>query len=106
MRLFKKRAPTMQNEKVAGQILQMITTYRDNYYSFDGRHCKCYVLDTGIDWWDWITDDRKAQMDWLAEQLKKDNPNHAIIFMHIICNGSGVLSENAKGIEKILFSWL
>ena len=75
------------------------------YYSFDGRHCKYYVLDTGIDWWDWITDDRKAQMDWLAEQLKKDNPNHAIIFMHIICNGSGVLSENAKGIEKMIVAF-
>ncbi len=37
MRLFRKREPTMHNEKVAGQILQMITTYRDNYYSFDGR---------------------------------------------------------------------
>lgn len=75
------------------------------YYSFDGRNCKCYVLDTGIDWWDWITDDRKAQMDWLAEQLKKDNPNHAIIFMHIICNASGVLSENAKGIEKMIVAF-
>lgn len=74
----------------------------ERYYSFNGNNCKYYVLDTGIDWWDWITEDRKAQMDWLSSKLIADNPTHATIFMHITLNANGVLGENAKGIEKII----
>lgn len=63
--------------------------YRDTdtqkaYYSFDGANSKCYVIDTGSDShstmlaYDW------EQVDWLAGKLAEDDPEHGIIFLHII----------------------
>lgn len=85
-----------------GAISNLMGMPTNTYYSFNGRNCKYYVLDTGIDWWDWITDDRKNQMDWLAEQLKSDDPIHATIFMHIASNSLGEPTVFSDGIGKMI----
>lgn len=74
----------------------------ERYYSFDGNVAKYYVLDTGLDWWNWITEDRKAQIDWLAERLRTDDPAHATILMHMAANPLGEMYENAIAIGKII----
>lgn len=85
---------TSDSERNTGQLTNATiaaimfreTDTKKAYYSFDGDRAKCYVLDTGIDWnhgsvmnaYDW------EQLAWLAGKLGEDNPEHAIIFMHIL----------------------
>lgn len=64
--------------------------YRDSetkkaYFSFEGNYATCYVLDSGTETghsamltYDW------EQLAWLAGKLSQDDPEHAIIFLHII----------------------
>lgn len=79
------------SEKYTGRLTNgtiAAIMYRDTdtkkaYYSFDGANSKCYVLDTGIEHntmeaYDW------EQVDWLAAKLASDDPEHAIIFLHIL----------------------
>ena len=70
------------------------TNTRKNYYSFDGTTAKCYVLDTGIEHSDMIDYDWE-QVDWLADQLVRDDPQRAIIFLHIMLT-SGYVQTNAS----------
>lgn len=75
--------------------------YRDTdthkaYYSFDGAISKCYVLDTGIEHntmssYDW------EQVGWLAQRLTEDDPEHGIIFLHIIDNDGIQLNASNFG---------
>lgn len=37
MGIFRKRAPTMKNEKVGKEIIKMINTYGEHYYRWDGK---------------------------------------------------------------------
>lgn len=37
MKLFRKREPTKKNEKIDGNVLQMVTTWGDNFYSWNGK---------------------------------------------------------------------
>ncbi len=37
MKLFRKREPTKESEKAGRDILQMITTYGESYYSWNGK---------------------------------------------------------------------
>ena len=70
-------------------IMYRDTNTKKAYYSFDGSNSKCYVLDSGIEHntmlaYDW------EQVSWLANQLKTDDPDHAIIFLHIIVSANAV----------------
>lgn len=61
----------------------MFRKYGHNYYAFDGDNSRCYVFDTGIDWEWQMTDYRWEQIDWFANSLINDDPQHGIVFMHI-----------------------
>lgn len=70
-------------DSTIASIMFRDTDTKKAYYSFDGDNAKCYVLDTGIEHstmlaYDW------EQIDWLANELKKNDTEHAIIFLHII----------------------
>ena len=85
---------TLTNETVAA-LMFYDTNTRKAYYSFDGIRSKCYVLDTGIEHstmlaYDW------EQVDWLANRLREDDPDHAIIFLHIITNSGNVQTNTTN----------
>ena len=89
----------LTNETIAA-IMFRDTDTKKAYYSFDGSNSKCYILDTGIEHnsmlpYDW------EQIGWLAEQLKTDDPEHAIIFMHIIVS-SGTIQTNASNFGAVV----
>ena len=71
-----------------------------NYYSFKGNETTVYCLNTGLNrkndgtgGYDVAMDEYKwGQIDWLANALIDDDPDHAMIAMHIIINNS-VLTE-------------
>lgn len=74
----------LSNETIAA-VMYRDTDTKKAYYSFDGANSKCYVLDSGKDSshssmseYDW------EQVEWLAGKLSEDDPEHAIIFLHII----------------------
>lgn len=78
----------LTDETIAA-IMYRDTNTKKAYYSFDGDNAKCYVLDSGIEHntmleYDW------EQVAWLAGKLAEDNPEHAIIFLHIIINSDAV----------------
>lgn len=37
MKLFRKRSPTKTDEKVEKNIMQMVTTYGESFYSWNGK---------------------------------------------------------------------
>lgn len=53
------------------------------YYSFDGLNTKNYVFDSGTDFESGMTDYRWQQVDWFANQLLSDDPEHGIVWVHI-----------------------
>lgn len=65
-----------------------------NYYSFKTKRSTNYVLDTYFDT-DYIhhigwtmTEYMWGQIDWLADSLVEDNPEHSVVFAHIIWDAS------------------
>lgn len=74
------------------------------YYSFDGVKTKCYCLDTG-DASATMNTYRWTQIDWLGDSLLTDDPEHAIVFMHVIWNvipgGYSVLNM-ADNVTKLI----
>lgn len=62
----------------------MFSKHKNKYYSFKGNNNMNYVLDTGIDWTNTMTDYRWGQVDWLANKLIEDDPSHSIVYMHIV----------------------
>lgn len=78
----------LDNETLAS-IWYRDTDTKKAYYSYDGDNSKCYVLDTGTEHstmldYDW------EQVDWLGNKLIEDDPEHAVIFLHIIVDGGAV----------------
>lgn len=59
--------------------------YGKSYYKYQGVNTAFYVLDTGTDWETVITDYREEQLVWLANAIKNETGNIAII-MHIYNN--------------------
>ena len=57
---------------------------KNTYYSFKANNSINYVLDTGLDSANTMTDYRWTQVNWLAEKLAEDNPEHGVVFMHIV----------------------
>lgn len=62
------------------------------YYKFDGSQAKCYVLDTNTNYYlqgqkrvanDPPSNYELEQAIWFANNLKDDDPNRAIVFLHI-----------------------
>ena len=74
---------TFDNDTI---INLMFNNYDKLYYSFDGKYSKNYVLDTQIDWVTEMDSYKWNQINWLGTQLLNDDPEHSIIFMHIIWN--------------------
>lgn len=76
------------------------------YYSFDGNYAKYYVLNTGIDWWNFWTqndeDKKMEQIRWLANKLNTDDPEHATILMHITIGMDDQLTVFADAVGKII----
>lgn len=64
------------------------------YYSFDGKNTKFYVLNSGhskaYEPEDVMNEYKWMQIDWLAHQLIQDNPAHAILMNHM---NTGVMIE-------------
>ena len=59
------------------------------YYKFDGINTKCYCLDSGKEGiYNEMNSYRWEQIKWLGDELVSDNPNHAIVFTHIVWNGA------------------
>ena len=54
------------------------------YYKFKGVKSTTFVLNTGIEWWDWLTDERIVQLQWLHDELLADNSEHKVIALHAI----------------------
>ena len=81
-------------------IMYRDTDTKKAYYSFDGAAAKCYVLDTGIEHNDMTSYDWE-QIAWLAGKLAEDDPEHAIIFLHIIMQ-SGSVQTNASNFASLV----
>lgn len=76
------------------------TDTRKPYYSFDGIRSKCYVLDSGtphntMSAYDW------EQVAWLGGKLAEDDPDHAIIFIHLISH-NGAIQTNADTFADLI----
>ncbi|MBO6270129.1 MAG: metallophosphoesterase, partial [Clostridium sp.] len=76
------------------------TDTKKAYYSFDGANSKCYVLDTGIEHTSMLAYDWE-QVAWLAGKLTEDDPDHGIIFLHIIVN-NGNVQTNASNFGTLV----
>lgn len=64
----------------------MFPYQRKAYYSFEMNHATGYVLDTGIDTTSAMNEYRWAQIDWLANELLENDPQHSAIYCHIVWN--------------------
>ena len=67
------------------------------YYSFDGAHSKCYVLNTSDFTYEndqTMTAYRWEQIAWLAERLKGDDADNSFITMHAGFTPYGAASES------------
>ena len=74
---------TLTNDTI---INLMFNEHKKMYYSFDGINSKNYVLDSGIDWTTSMDSYRWEQINWLGNKLLEDDPQHAMVMMHIIWN--------------------
>lgn len=75
--------------------------YGKNYYKFKGCNSMNYILDTGdgnyMNTYEW------TQLDWLANQLSEDDPDHATVMLHIIWHDSQhTLAIMADNITKLI----
>lgn len=68
----------------------MLRNEENLYYSFDGASTKFYVLDSGLDWDNTMTDYRWGQVDWLAKKLLEDDALHSAIAVHIMYSGGNL----------------
>ena len=81
---------TSESEPYTGELESdavinlMFNKFQQMYYSFKGNNNMNYVLDTGLDSSNEMTDYRWSQITWLANQLNTDDPEHAIVIMHIV----------------------
>ena len=78
--------------------------YRDTkqaYFSFNGINTKGYCLDTGVDNNLSMDTYRWTQVKWLGDSLTADDPEHAVVFMHIITHQEN-LSSMADNITKLI----
>lgn len=73
------------------------------YYKFKGANTTFFVLDTGTDWDNTINDYRIAQLNWLANGLKTETGNVAIL-MHIY-NNSNTVTTFATQIKSIISAY-
>lgn len=71
------------------------TNTKKAYYSFDGSVAKCYVLDTGVEHSTMLSYDWE-QVAWLAGKLADDDPEHSIIFLHIITSSGSVQTNTTN----------
>lgn len=89
----------LSNETIAALLFRDTDT-KKAYYSFEADIAKCYVLDTGVEHdtmlaYDW------EQVAWLAGKLAQDDPEHAIMFIHIITS-SGAVQTNASNFGSLV----
>ena len=54
------------------------------YYSFKGNNTKFYILNSGQDWDNNMSQYRWDQIEWLAQELLAGNDEHIIIGLHIV----------------------
>lgn len=59
------------------------TDTKHAYYKFEKSPATCYVLDSGIEHSE-LTAYDYAQFDWFCTALAQDDPDHGVVFMHII----------------------
>lgn len=72
---------TLTNETVHNLM------FRENgglYYSFNAQNTKFYVLDSGTDWDNTMTNYRWEQVEWLANQLLQDDAQHIAVVVHMM----------------------
>lgn len=72
-----------------------------NYYAFDGYNTRFYVLDTGVDWDNIMTNYRWEQTAWLAEQLKTCKAERCALLLHIGLEAGGEVSVFAGEVFKL-----
>ncbi len=77
---------TLSNETVRNLLMREEDKL---YYAFDGAHTRFYVLDTGSDWVEDMTDYRWEQIAWLAQCLKTDDAACSALVLHIGYDGNG-----------------
>lgn len=69
----------------------------NDYYSFDGKNTKFYVLNSGPSYFKTMTNNtypdlvnnRWEQVDWFAKKLLADDAPNSVIVMHAYSNASG-----------------
>ena len=81
--------------------------YGKCYYKFQGSRSTNYVLDTGLDWdYNVMSEYRWEQVDWLGESLLEDDPEHSIVFMHIVWNDENkVVAYMADNVTKLIAAY-
>lgn len=53
------------------------------YFAVDGDCTRFYVFDSGLDWYDDMTEYRWKQVQWFAQSLLTEKPERAALLMHI-----------------------
>ena len=78
--------------------------FRENgntYYKFKGNNTQFYVFDTGIDWETEMNAFKWAQIDWFAQNLISDDPEHTVIIQHIYYNSGTTVNPMATNIQAV-----
>lgn len=81
-----------ESDSTSGTLTQdtlrnlMFQDFGKCYYEFKGAHTRFFILDTGTDWDNTMTNYRWEQIAWLASNLLSNTDDHIIIGMHIYSN--------------------
>jgi len=73
---------TLSNTAIANLWFRQTST-RKAYYKFKHNTAECYVLDSGIEH-SMLTSYDYEQLNWFCDDLASTDPDHAIVFMHIL----------------------
>ena len=115
--MFKNYYPVLGNHDTNYQGTEELTQTAINnlwfrkegkaYYSFDGINTKAYVLDTGKDaGYSDMNSYRWTQVAWLGEKLASDDPEHGIVFMHIVFDGANkTVRPLADNVTKLIAAY-
>ena len=86
--------------------------YNSTYYKFDGLKSKNYVLDSGLDgdfggYWNKKMNTAKwNQIEWFADQLKDDDPEHSTVFVHAVwIDGEYNIAPLTDNATKIIYAY-
>ena len=74
--------------------------FRENgnlYYHFKGRNTDFYILDSGLSAQSGMSAYKWEQVDWYANRLLTDNPEHSIMLSHIFSNPNEVTRSDWYG---------